>query len=62
MADWEGVHTCHDECPCHAGGRPLPDFAPIEEAVPRVGWYGYLLGLADIAEARAASDEKEATG
>lgn len=26
MKDWEGVHSCHSECPCHTGGEPAPDF------------------------------------
>lgn len=52
MTDWEGVHTCHDECPCHTGGKPAPDFLPVERAIPFLGWYGYLEHLAEIAEAR----------
>lgn len=50
--DWEGVHTCHAECPCQTGGEPTPDFLPVEEAVPRIGWYAYLLDLADRAASR----------
>lgn len=36
---WVGVHTCHAECPCHAGGEPTPDFVdtpgPLERATLR---------------------------
>lgn len=27
--DWAGVHTCHAECPCQAGGQPARDFIGI---------------------------------
>jgi hypothetical protein len=29
-APWED-HTCHTECPCHTGERPLPDFIERED-------------------------------
>lgn len=31
---WDTVHTCHAECPCHAGGGPPADFienAPVSK-------------------------------
>lgn len=48
----DSVHTCHDECPCHTGGEPTPDFLPVEGAVPVLGWFGYLQHVADVAEVR----------
>ena len=48
--DWEGVHTCHAECPCQTGGEPRPDFLPVEGAIPFLGWFGYLEHLAEEAE------------
>lgn len=24
--DTAGIHTCHDDCPCHTGGKPAGDF------------------------------------
>lgn len=34
MRGWEGVHTCHDECPCRTGGEPMADFSPAELRPP----------------------------
>jgi hypothetical protein len=49
--DWEGVHTCHAECPCQSGGEPTPDFLRVEASL--VPWLAYLH-----AERSSASDEK----
>lgn len=49
--DWEGVHTCHSECPCQTGGKPTPDFLPVEDAA---------LGLAELEfDARVALPEAQ---
>ena len=40
-APHDGVHTCHAECPCHAGGEPVPDFE--ESAVPTKSSVDYVL-------------------
>lgn len=43
-AQTQSIHTCHADCPCQTGGKPVPDFIEARTQADDVGCCGGACG------------------